>query len=60
MKTKTGPWDTDLIDDDFDETSVVDIVNTSRGERRSEARRGGDYRRPNRFVEDGYGELDFA
>jgi hypothetical protein len=60
MKQKLGPWDTELIEADFDETSIGEIVRTSRGERRSEPRRGGDYRRPNRFVEDGYGELDFA
>jgi hypothetical protein len=55
-----GPWDTDLIDDDFDDTNVAEAINTSRGERRSTPRNNGEYRRSNRYVEDGYGELDFA
>jgi hypothetical protein len=54
-------WDkVTLLDDDFDEASVNDIVNTSRGESRSTPRGSGEYRRSNRYVEDGYGELDFA
>lgn len=57
---RTGPWDTDLIDEEFDDTSVAEIITTSRGERRSEPRRSGEHRRSNRYVEDGYGELDFA
>jgi hypothetical protein len=57
---KMGPWDTELIDDDFDETNVGDIITTNRGERRSSPRRTREYRRSNRYVEDGYGELDFA
>jgi hypothetical protein len=56
----TGPWDTDLIDEEFDDASVGEIINTSRGERRSSPRRSGEYRRSNRYTEDGYGELDFA
>ncbi|TYO65441.1 hypothetical protein FXV83_16025 [Bradyrhizobium hipponense] len=59
-KPKQGPWDQELIDEDFDETAVSDVINTNRGERRSSPRRGGEYRRSNRYVEDGYGELDFA
>ena len=57
---KTGPWDTELIDEDFDDASIGEIINTSRGERRSSPGRTGEYRRSNRYVEDGYGELDFA
>jgi len=55
-----GPWDQELIDEDFDDTSIGDVVSTSRGERRASPRGAGEYRRPNRYVEDGYGELDFA
>ncbi|WP_156928602.1 hypothetical protein [Bradyrhizobium sp. th.b2] len=57
---KSGPWDQELIDDEFDDTNVGDVLNTSRGERRAAPRSGGEYRRSNRYVEDGYGELDFA
>ena len=50
-----------LIEDDFDELdSINDILSTNRGERRAPSRHGGEYRRPNRYTEDGYGELDFA
>jgi hypothetical protein len=50
-----------LIEDDFDELeNVTDVISTSRGERRAPSRYGGDYRRSNRYTEDGYGELDFA
>jgi hypothetical protein len=57
---KTGPWDTELIDDDFDSTDFADVIGTSRGERQASPRRNGEYRRSNRYVEDGYGEADFA
>jgi len=54
-------WNTvTLLDDDFDEANVTELISTSRGERRSTPRRNGEYRRSNRFIEDGYGELDFA
>jgi hypothetical protein len=50
-----------LIEDDFDELeNVTDVISTSRGERRAPSRYGGEYRRTNRYTEDGYGELDFA
>lgn len=50
-----------LIEDDFDELeNVTDVISTSRGERRTPSRYGGEYRRSNRHTEDGYGELDFA
>jgi hypothetical protein len=55
-----GPWDTELLDDDFDNANVGEVISTSRGERRSTPRPSGEYRRSNRYVEDGYGELDFA
>lgn len=60
MKTKLGPWDADLIDEDFDDASIGEVLNTSRGERRSTPRHTGEHRRSNRFTEDGYGEADFA
>jgi hypothetical protein len=59
-KPKDGPWDAELIDDGFDEANVGDVINTSRGERRTPSRCGGEHRRSNRYTEDGYGELDFA
>jgi hypothetical protein len=59
-KPLNGPWDTELIDDDFDNANVGEVVSTSRGERRSSPHQSGEYRRSNRYVEDGYGELDFA
>jgi hypothetical protein len=50
-----------LIEDDFDDVGDVgDVISTNRGERRSAPRRNGEYRRTNRYIEDGYGELDFA
>ncbi|MEH2517387.1 phage baseplate assembly protein W [Bradyrhizobium sp. AZCC 1610] len=50
-----------LIEDDFDQVeSVGEVLSTSRGERRAPSRYGGEYRRSNRYTEDGYGELDFA
>jgi hypothetical protein len=59
-KFKTVDVD-ELLDDGFDEGfSVGEILDTSRGERRSTPRHSGDYRRSNRYVEDGYGEGDFA
>jgi hypothetical protein len=54
-----GPWDTELLDD-FDNANVGEVISTSRGERRSTPRPSGEYRPSNRYVEDGYGELDFA
>jgi hypothetical protein len=57
---RNPPKTFDLIDEDFDAASVSEVLTTSRGEHRSEPRRGGEYRRSNRFTEDGYGELDFA
>lgn len=57
---KTGPWDQELIDEDFDEATIGEVINTSRGERRSMPRGSGEYRRSNRYVEDGYGEGDFG
>lgn len=60
-KQPNGIWEhTELIDDGFDDANVSDVVNTSRGERQAPSRCGGEYRRSNRYVEDGYGELDFA
>jgi hypothetical protein len=59
-KPPNSPWDAELLDDDFDDTSITEAINTSRGENRSTPRHSGEYRRSNRYVEDGYGELDFA
>jgi hypothetical protein len=60
MSSRGGPWDTELIDDEFDEATIAEVITTSKGERRSSPRRSGEHRRSNRFTEDGYGELDFA
>jgi hypothetical protein len=50
-----------LIEDDFDDLeNLTDVISTNRGERRAPSRHGGEYRRSNRYTEDGYGELDFA
>ena len=59
-KPSNCPWDAELIDEDFDDASIGDVINASRGERRSAPRNSGEYRRSNRYVEDGYGEGDFA
>jgi hypothetical protein len=59
-KPSDGPWDTELIDEEFDDAAIGDVITTSRGERRSTPRNSGEYRRSNRYVEDGYGEGDFA
>jgi hypothetical protein len=60
MPKPLGDWDAELLDDDWDNTSISEAINTSRGESRSTPRGSGEYRRSNRYVEDGYGELDFA
>jgi hypothetical protein len=50
-----------LLEDGFDDfDDIGDIISTSRGERRTPCRYGGDHRRSNRFAEDGYGDQDFA
>ncbi|ARQ95251.1 hypothetical protein [Bradyrhizobium phage BDU-MI-1] len=50
-----------LIEDDFDDVEDLgDLISTSRGERHVTRRHNGEYRRSNRFTEDGYGDLDFA
>jgi hypothetical protein len=63
MKRRPGDYSWEkvsLLDDDWDDAGVGDVLNTSRGERRSAPRNSGEYRRSNRYIEDGYGELDFA
>jgi hypothetical protein len=49
-----------LIEEGFDDTNAGEAVDLNRGERRAPSRSSGEYRRSNRFTEDGYGELDFA
>ncbi|WP_316196682.1 hypothetical protein [Bradyrhizobium sp. SZCCHNS3053] len=58
---KACPWETDLIESEFDDnTDIGQLITTTRGERRTLPRGSAEHRRSNRYVEDGYGELDFA
>ena len=52
---------TPLLDDDVDgDDDISTLLRTSRGAGRSPSRRMSDYRRSNRFTEDGYGDSDFS
>jgi hypothetical protein len=50
-----------LLDDDVDgDADISSIIRTNRGAGRAPTRRMSDYRRSNRFTEDGYGDSDFS
>ena len=54
-------WDDELLDEDVDgDADISSMIRTSRGFGRAPTRNSGDYRRSNRFTEDGYGDSDFA
>ena len=56
-----GLWDADLLDEDVDgDDDVMSLIRTNRGQSRTMSRQTGEYRRSNRFVEDGYGDQDFG
>lgn len=50
-----------VIDEEYDEVGdIKNICRVNYGEGRAPSCNSGEYRRSNRFNEDGYGELDFA
>jgi len=57
-----GSWkNVSLLDEDVDgDADIGSVIRTSRGFGRASSNNSSDYRRSNRFTEDGYGDSDFA
>jgi hypothetical protein len=49
-----------ILDDDDDYDDVSSLIRTNHGAGRAPTRHNSEYRRSNRFAEDGYGDSDFA
>lgn len=57
----SGNWTVTLLDDDVDgDADVGFLIRSNRGGGLNSARHNSEYRRSNRYVEDGYGEHDFS
>lgn len=54
-------WYDQLLDDDIDgDSDIGNVIRSNRGAGRAPPHRTSDYRRSNRFTEDGYGDSDFS
>ena len=61
MARELDVFEDNLLDDDIDgDSDIGNIIRTNRGGGQSPHRKMSDYRRSNRFTEDGYGDSDFS